>query len=45
MATVAMGLGQFQRFQSCDLGIGLHKRGKGRKEGRQEGLRYRNRVE
>ena len=24
MATVAMGLGQFQRFFSCDLGIGLH---------------------
>ena len=24
MATVAMGLGQFQRFLSCDRGIGLH---------------------
>ena len=24
MATVAMQLGQFQRFLSCDLGIGLH---------------------
>ena len=23
MAIVAMGLGQFQRFLSCDLGIGL----------------------
>ena len=24
MATVAMGLGQFQRLLSCDLGTGLH---------------------
>ena len=24
MATVVTGLGQFQRFLSCDLGIGLH---------------------
>ena len=24
MATVAIGLGQFQRFLSCDLGTGLH---------------------
>ena len=23
--TVAMGLGQFQRFLSCDLDIGLHR--------------------
>ena len=27
MATVAMGLGQFQRFSSCDLGTGLHSLG------------------
>ena len=24
MATVAVGLGQFQRFLSCDIGTGLH---------------------
>ena len=24
VATVAMGLGQFQRFLPCDLGTGLH---------------------
>ena len=24
MATVAVGLGQFQRFLSCDLSTGLH---------------------
>ena len=24
MATVVMGLGQFQRILACDLGIGLH---------------------
>ena len=29
MATVAMGLGQFQRFLSCDLGTGLHTFGTG----------------
>ena len=27
MATVAMGLGQFQRFSSCVLGTGLHSLG------------------
>ena len=27
VATVAMGLGQFQRFSSCDLGTGLHSLG------------------
>ena len=25
MATIALGLGQFQRFLSCDLGAGFHK--------------------
>ena len=29
MATVAIGLGQFQRFLSCDLGTGLHTFGIG----------------
>ena len=24
MATVAMGLGQLQRFLSCDVGVGFH---------------------
>ena len=24
MATVSIGVGQFQRFLSCDLGTGLH---------------------